>query len=407
MATNCTSVLELTCPPLPVVRMAFIGLGRRGMKALDRYLHIEGTEIKVFSDLQQENLDKAHDMLARDGQRTAADCYCGPDVWKEVCQRPDIDLIYICTEWNSHATIAAYAMRHGKHVAVEVPAATDVASCWNLVKTAEETRRHCLMLENCCYDAFALTTHHMAEIGLLGDITHCEGAYIHDLRRLFEKERHEGFQQSSWMEKNCSEHGGNPYPTHGMGPIGLLLNLHRGDRLDYLVSLTENARTHTACGHINCTLLKTVKGRSILLTHDVTTPRPYSRSQVTCGTHGFTQKYPVATFMLEGMDIPAVDKDAEAMLKKYRHPVTARWGEEAHRRNMSNEMNYVMDCRLIYCLRNGLPLDMDVYDAAEWSCIAELSKESAQNGSRPVAIPDFTSGQWDVLARHRFHMAEK
>ena len=107
------------------------------------------------------------------------------------------------------------------------------------------------------------------------------------------------------------------------------------------------------------------------------------------------RKYPVPCIALEpNGDTPLEGKALEEVLSRYKHPFSATIGEEAHRRGLPNEMNYVMDYRLIYCLRNGLPLDMDVYDAAEWSCITELSEKSVLNGSIPVEIPDFTRGAW-------------
>ena len=392
-------VLELTAPPIPHVRIALIGRGRRGMKALDRYLFIAGAEIRLLVDISPEKLNQANAILQ--GKGIHADCDSEPDGWKRACERKDIDLIYLCTEWSNHASIAIYAMEQGKHVAVEVPAVTTVADAWSLVHTAERTRRHCFMLENCCYDPFSLTTIQLAKEGLLGTITHCEGAYIHDLRKIFEEERVKNHTEEPWMEQNCIRHGGNPYPTHGMGPIGLLLDLHRGDRLDYLVSLSSCIDSIN--GHLNNTLLHTVKGRSILIQHDVSTPRPYSRLQTVCGTKGFIQKYPLPTIQLDSQEKALTYPDTEVFVQQHEHPVTQYWGHESRRLNMPNEMNYVMDCRLIYCLQNGLPLDIDVYDAAEWSCISELSELSARQGSKPIEIPDFTSGNWQLLKGHRFH----
>jgi predicted dehydrogenase len=278
-------------------------------------------------------------------------------------------------------------MEQGKHVAIEVPAATTVDECWQLVDTAERTRRHCFMLENCCYDTFHLATLTMVERGMLGTLTHLEGAYIHDLRDKYEADGPKG-----WMARLCGEHKGNPYPTHGIGPVCQLLNIHRGDRLDYLVSLTPAAHVpHDVC--VNNTLIRTVNGKTILLQYDVTTPRPYSRMQTVCGTRGFVQKYPRRCIMLDGQE-PVKGDAVEPILAEYTNPHIARIQEEGYRLGVPNIMNYTMDRRLIECLHRGLPLDIDVYDAAEWSCIAELSERSAQNGGIPVKIPDFTRAKW-------------
>lgn len=368
----------MIAPPIPHVRIALIGLGQRGMKTLERYAYIQGASIVCIADIDSEKLSLANTLLQESG-RPIARTYPGAEGWKEICQQPDIDLVYICTDWSTHCKMAVTAMEAGKHVAVEVPAAETVEECWQLVNTSERTQRHCFMTENCCYDNFALATLEMKRQGLLGDITHCEGAYIHRIENL----------SASWMEQSCAQHGGNPYPTHGIGPIGQLLGLHRTDRMEYLVSLTSDSKNK-----VNSTLIRTVNGVSILLQLDVTTPRPYSRLQTVCGTKGFIQKYPLPTIQLDGEDQPTIGDDALRKAENYFNSPTAQLWQKGHELGVPNEMNFTMDSRLIYCLQNGLPLDIDVYDAAEWSCLAELSRQSAQSGSIPVRIPDFTRGRW-------------
>lgn len=280
--------------------------------------------------------------------------------------------------------MAVEAMRCGKHVAVEVPAATTVEECFELVRTAEETRRHCFMTENCCYDWFSLAALGLRDAGFFGTITHCEGAYIHDWRKRF-SEGSRGAQ--TWYKTSCW-HGGNPYPTHGIGPIAQLLGIHRGDRLCHLVSVTgQAAGEESLLGHGNMTLLTTERGVTILLQFDGTTPRPYSRIQTVCGTEGFVRKYPLVQVQRES-DLHEGEA-AEAFLLKYMRGHAAELWCEGRERGVPNEMNYAMDCRLIHCLRCGLPLDIDVYDAAEWSCLAELTQISARRGGERVDIPDF------------------
>lgn len=379
-------VLQLVCPALPTVRIGFIGLGNRGMATLRRYLVIEGVEIVALCDINPDNMAQAKDLL-RQAKANTPMIYETNDGWEQLCKHPDIDLIYICTDWLTHTPMACYAMEQNKHVAIEVPAATTVNECWQLVNTAERTRKHCFMLENCCYDTFHQATLTMTHQGILGTLTHLEGAYIHDLRDKYEADGPKG-----WMGRLCGQHKGNPYPTHGIGPVCQLLGIHRTDRLDYLVSLTPSTDApHDTC--INNTLIRTEKGKTILLQYDVTTPRPYSRMQTVCGTRGFVQKYPRRCIMLDGCE-PIKGDAVEPLITQYTHPEIAQIQEEGKKRNVPNIMNYTMDRRLIHCLRQGLPLDIDVYDAAEWSCIAELSEQSALNGGIPVKIPDFTKGQW-------------
>lgn len=391
-------VLNLRCEAIPVVRIAFIGMGNRGLATLKRYMMLEGVEFVAICDLNPENIQKAEEII-RGSVHQDCRMYTGTEDWMQICRAPHIDLIYICTDWNAHAAMAIEAMTCGKHVAVEVPLAMTVEDCWRIVDTAEKTQRHCFMLENCCYDPFALMTLRMAQDGLLGDITHCEGAYIHDLRDRYHADSSNGGYFNGWMSEYCQGFQGNPYPTHGLGPIAQLLNIHRGDRLKYLVSMP--GKTEAGNPMINNTLIRTELGVSILLQYDVSTPRPYSRLQTTCGTKGFTQKYPQPCVRI---DAQPEELETAHFLDTYRHPLSATLGEEGKAVGATNEMNYIMDRRLIYCLQNGLPLDMDVYDAAEWSCITQLSALSAAQGGCPVEIPDFTRGRWQLLSGFRFHM---
>lgn len=375
---------QLRCAPLPVVRIGFIGLGARGLKTVERYTDIAGAEIKYLADLSAEATERANRLLALSG-RPLARCFSGADAWREVCRQDDVDLVYICTDWATHAEMAIGAMEQGKHVAVEVPLATTVEDCWRVVRTAERTGRHCFMTENCCYDWFHLATLALSEAGELGTITHCEGAYIHDWRGLFKEGEGRGFYEESVRQ------GGNPYPTHAIGPIAQILGFHRHDRMVRLVSMTGQAAGHDSpLGHTNTTLITTERGATVMLQFDGTTPRPYSRLQTVCGTRGFVQKYPIPTVQTEqGL---REDKHAEDFMKRHLTTETARAWKEGNRLGVSNEMNYAMDRRLIYCLQQGLPLDIDVYDAAEWSCLAELTRLSAEQGGAPVEIPDFTQG---------------
>lgn len=388
---------QLRCAPLPVVRIGFIGLGARGLKTVERYTDIAGAEIKCLADLSAEATERANRLLALSG-RPVARLYSGEDAWREVCRQDDIDLVYICTDWATHAEMAIEAMEQGKHVAVEVPLATSIEDCWRVVRTAERTRRHCFMTENCCYDWFHLATLALAESGELGTITHCEGAYIHDWRSLFdeahsdasESEKGSPSPRMNFYEESVRQ-GGNPYPTHAIGPIAQILGFHRHDRMVRLVSMTgQAAGPESPLGHTNTTLITTERGATVMLQFDGTTPRPYSRLQTVCGTRGFVQKYPTPTVQTEqGL---REDKHAEDFMMRHLTTETAQAWKEGHRLGVSNEMNYAMDRRLIYCLQKGLPLDIDVYDAAEWSCLAELTRLSAEQGGAPVDVPDFTLG---------------
>lgn len=409
------SVLGLRTAPMDVVRVGFIGLGMRGPGAVERFTHIDGVEIRALCDLYPERVDSAQRILQRCGFPEAA-AYSGEEGWKQLCERDDIDLVYIVTPWLLHTPMAVYAMEHGKHVAVEVPAAMSLDECWQLVDTAERTQRHCMMLENCVYDFFELTTLNMAHHGLFGEILHVEGSYIHNLEPFWD------FYQGNWRLDFDQKHRGDVYATHGLGPACQLLDIHRGDRMNYLVAMDtpsvnglKTARGKMgaetfANGDHTLTLIKTEKGRTIHLQHNVYTPRPYSRMYQLTGTEGFANKYPVEGYafrpeQLAGSGVPDhenlsshsfVPEAVKArLMERYKHPIVLDIEAKAREVGGHGGMDFIMDYRLVYCLRHGLPLDQDVYDAAEWSCMGALTAASIEHNSAPVAVPDFTRGDWN------------
>ncbi|MCF0173149.1 MAG: Gfo/Idh/MocA family oxidoreductase [Bacteroidales bacterium] len=416
-------MLGFALEPMDTVRVAFVGVGMRGGDAVARYTHIDGVKIVALCDLYPDRVEKAQQTLANAGFPAAAS-YSGEDGWKELCQRDDIDLVYVTTGWQMHVPISLYAMEHGKNVACEVPIAYSVEDCWKLVNTAEKTRRHCMMLENCIYDNFEMTALNMAQQGLFGEIIHTEGAYIHNLEPFWDE------YADNWRMEFNQSHGGDVYPTHGFGPCCNVLNIHRGDKLNYLVSMsTESINGKAlaqkkmgveeyACGDHQVTLVMTEKGKSMEIQHNVYTPRPYNRMYQLTGTEGFANKYPIEGFTLREANLSDSLKCGyesinehkflpveirEALMKAYQHPIYKEIGEVARKVGGHGGMDYVMDYRLIYCLRHGLPLDQDVYDAAEWCCIGELSAVSDANGSMPVRVPDFTRGRWNKLDGLKFY----
>jgi hypothetical protein len=373
-------------------------------------MQVEGVEIKALCDLLPERAKKANEMVKKEGRPEAVE-YSGEEGWKKLCERDDIDLVYTCTPWLLHTPICIYAMKHGKHVVTEVPAALTIKDCWDLVNTSEATRRHCMMLENCCYDFFELATLNMARQGLLGEILHAECAYIHDLRSL-KFDTKNGYQ-GMWRLKEAVKHTGNLYPTHGLGPVAQIMSINAGDKFDYLTSMSTNqfgmsiyanekfgadsaeAKTKYKLGDMNTTLVKTNKGHTIMIQHDTTSPRPYSRIHILSGTKGIAMKYPQQQLALEPGAHSWLAKDKyDEVMNKYEHPLSKRMGEMAKKVGGHGGMDFIMDYRLIYCLRNGLPLDQSVYDAAAWSSIVELSEISTTNKSKSVEVPDFTRGTW-------------
>ncbi|MBS5979520.1 MAG: Gfo/Idh/MocA family oxidoreductase [Dysgonomonas mossii] len=420
-----TDVLELRTDPLPTVRVAFIGLGMRGPGAVNRMTHIPGVEIVALCDVEQKNTERTNKMLEGRGFPKAQEFYGDTAVWRKVTALPNVDLIYVATDWKSHATIGVQAMKDGKHVAIEVPAAMTMGEIWALINTSEQTRKHCMQLENCVYDFFELTTLNMVQQGLLGEVVHGEGAYIHGLQPFWDE------YWNNWRMDYNEKHRGDVYPTHGLGPVCQAMNIHRGDKLNYLVSVDAKQIssinylkekrgediTEFRNGEHTSTLISTEKGKSILIEHNVNSPRPYSRMFQLTGTKGFANKYPIQGYALNAGELDAElsknhenlnahsfvpDDVRKALMEKYKHPIAKDIEEQAKQVGGHGGMDFIMDYRLIYCLQRGLPLDMDVYDLAEWCCLIPLTEISLDNNSAPVEIPDFTRGSWNKLKELKF-----
>ncbi|TVR73735.1 MAG: gfo/Idh/MocA family oxidoreductase [Marinilabiliales bacterium] len=397
-------------PRLETVRVGLIGVGSRGFGALRRHVRIEGLQITALADLDPARVNRGREFVRDHGHDPAV--YSGSeDAWKGLCERDDVDLVYICTPWHLHTPNSVYAMENGKHAATEIPAAQTMDECWQLVETSERTRRHCIMLENVCYDFFEMMTLNMARQGFFGEIIHGEGAYIHDLMDMnFSKTAY----ANMWRLEENSRRNGSLYPMHGLGSVAQIMDVNYGDRMDYLVSLSSNdfmmgRRAEELAtedefwqdyagrdyrGNINTTLIKTSNGRSIMIQHDVSSPRPYTRIHLISGTKGIARKWPSPARIATSHHGWLPDEEFRKLEEQYTPEITKRVGEMARQVGGHGGMDTLMDWRLIDCLRNGLPLDMDVYDAAAWSSIIPLSEWSVANRSMPVDIPDFTAGAW-------------
>jgi len=397
-------------PKLETVRIGFIGLGNRGPGAVERMSNIEGVKITALCDKNPAGVERGQQILEKHGLPKAKEYTNSEDVWKELCESPDVDLVYIATPWDLHTPMCVYAMENGKHAATEVPAAGTVEEAWQLVVTSERTKKHCMMLENCCYDFFELLTLNMARQGFFGEIVHTEGAYIHDLlQNNFDK----GSYSDMWRLKENQQRNGNLYPTHGLGPVCQVLNVNRGDKMDYLTSMStddfqmgkmaaelaakdgfyEQFNTDSYRGNMNTTTIRTNKGKTIMIQHDVTSPRPYSRIHLVSGTEGIARKYPTPGKIAKGHSWFS-DDEMKVLEEQYTPEIVKLVGEMARKVGGHGGMDFIMDWRLIDCLRNGIPLDEDVYDAALWSVVGPLSEWSVANRSDSIDVPDFTNGSW-------------
>ncbi|WP_281514355.1 Gfo/Idh/MocA family protein [Phocaeicola sartorii] len=432
------SVLGLTTPKMEVVRVGFVGLGMRGPGAVSRFTHIPGTQIVALCDYEASRAENCQEILKKASMPKAA-IYSGETGYEELCKRNDIDLVYIAADWLHHFPIARCAMENGKNVAIEVPSAMTLQECWDLVNLSEKTRKHCMILENCCYDWYEMNTLNMAQQGVFGEIIRAQGAYIHDLSPFWEHYWKNGENDKlGWRLEYNMKHRGDVYATHGLGPVAQAMDIHRGDRVTTLVAMDTKSvigkelveqKTGKECndfrnGDHTTTLLRTANGKVIEIQHNVMTPQPYNRLYQLTGSKGFANKYPVEGYALDAKQLnasgvqPQIDNlnahgflpkaEMDALVEKYQHPILKKYGEIAKEVGGHGGMDFIMDSRLVYCLQNGLPLDMDVYDLAEWCCLAELGQISMDNGCAAVAFPDFTRGEWNVIKgyKHAYASAE-
>jgi hypothetical protein len=414
-------------PALSTVRVGVIGLGDRGSGAIERLSFIEGVEIKALADLRKVAVDASQKYLKDIGRPAAQEFSGDENVWKKLVELQDLDLIYICTPWVWHTPMAVYSMGKGKHTACEVPIARTIDEAWQLVETSERTKKHCMMLENCCYDFFELLTLNMARNGLFGDIIHGEGAYIHNLmgynfKKPIDDKQNDGAYTGMWRLKENATRNGNLYPTHGLGPICQVMNINRGDRMEYLSSMSTNDFTmgpnekilsandpffaewkdSKFRGNMNTTFIKTNLGKTIMVQHDVSSEQPYSRIHLVKGTQGMAVKYPKQMIALG--ESWAKEDEMINISEKYTPEIVNRVGELAKKVGGHGGMDFIMDWRLIDCLRNGLPLDQDVYDGALWSAVAPLSEWSVANRSQSIDVPDFTGGSWKTNKPHEINL---
>ncbi len=402
------------------IKVGFVGIGGRGTSAVNRIAQIPGVKIAALCDRNPERVQINLDNLAKKKYRSVPKAYVGDEAYKQLCDFGDCDIVYCATPWHLHQPVALRALNGGKIALVEVTSALTVEECWELVEASEKYQIPCMQLENCVYGEIELLELHLARLGKFGVINHVEGAYIHDLRAIIPSTGNKYNSEWVWRYGENMKYKGNRYPTHGLVPLCQTLGINRGDRFDYLVSLENGPHNvnyeafkkdflkdddprrkdpPAEMGDMNTTLIKTVNGKSIMVQHDVSSPRPYSRINLISGTKGIVRDYPFqCAFEDECFDQKAhawfSDEKAAEVRAKYMHPMWRDVSEMAKKVGGHGGMDFIMDLRWAFCLQNGLPLDMDVYDLAATSCLCELTETSVRNGSKPISIPDFTRGNW-------------
>jgi glycosyl hydrolase family 109/GFO/IDH/MocA oxidoreductase family protein len=405
-AQSTAQAAPFSAAPIEMVRIGYVGIGGQGSGHVRNLLGIPGCRITAVCDVRQERTEWATKQITAAGHPAPTAYTRGPRDFERLCETEQLDLVYNATPWEFHVPIMLAAMKNGKHTATEVPAAMTVDDCWAMVEAAEKLQKHCVLMENCNYDRMEMMVYNMVRQGLFGEILHAEGGYLHDLRSIKFADTGEGLWRRAWAMKV----NGNLYPTHGLGPVANCLDINRGDRFDYLVSMSGPSRglqawaaEHTPAdspkrreqyvlGDVNVSMIKTVRGRTIVVEHCTNLPRPYSRIHMVQGTKGLFQGYPNRVYV-EGRGKEDEWQEATEVAKQFEHPL---WKDLAERASGAGHggMDYIEDYRLIKCLREGRPTDMNVYDAAALSAVVELSTRSNAHKSAPLDVPDFTRGKW-------------
>ena len=395
------------------VRIAIVGTGLRGRSILSELLAIDGVHIVALADIAADKAERAVKMCTDAGVAAPAVYTNGERDFERLVARDDIDFVYTATPWEWHVPVMLAALRAGKHCGTECPTGVTLRDLWSLVDASERNRRHCLQLENCNYGYNEMLVNRMVHDGVFGDIQHGSAAYIHDLRTILFETRDEGLWRRDWHTRI----NGNLYPTHGLGPVAWYMDIHAGDRFDYLVSMSTEERGLTlhreatvpdrtdpkwreryVTGDLNTSLIRTVNGRTIVLQHDVASPRPYSRLNGVAGTKGVFEDYPPRIYV-EGQAGGHRFGPIDQWKTTHEHPLWTNIGELARRKGGHGGMDFVMMWRLVQCLREGQVPDFDVYDAAAWSAPLPLSQMSVAKGSQPMRFPDFTRGEWRSARR--------
>jgi predicted dehydrogenase len=389
------------------VRVGIVGTGLRGRSVLTELLGLEGVRIVALCDVVPEKVQMATKMITDKGQPAPAAYTKGNHAFEQLVARDDIDLVYTATPWEYHTPVMLAALAHGKHCGSECPIGTTLKDLWSLVDASEKARRHCMQLENCNYGYNEMLVNRMVHAGVFGDVLHAEAAYLHDLREILFENRDEGLWRRAWHTRANA----NLYPTHGLGPVSWYLDVHAGDRFDYLVSVSGPERGLSLhreetvkdksdpkwsekyiCGDLNSSIIKTAKGKTILLQHDVSNARPYTRHNRVMGTKGTFEDYPPRIY-IEGPGVPERWGPIDEWKTKFEHPLWTKLAAQASSGGHGG-MDFVMAYRLIECMHEGLAPDYDVYDAAAWSAPFPLTEMSVAKGSMPMKFPDFTRGEW-------------
>jgi hypothetical protein len=403
------------------VRLGFIGVGLRGQGHLELALHRADVEVVAICDIQQRMIDMSKELITKSGKPMPQIFFDGPHGYKKLLERKDIDAVIIATPWEWHTVMCLDAMNAKKYVGCEVITGMSVEECWELVHTSERTGMPLMMLENVCYRRDVMAVLNMVRQNVFGEVIHLQGGYQHDLRAVkFNNGKdpygggvefgEKAFSEASWRTQHSVLRDGDLYPTHGLGPVAMMIDINRGNRLTELVSYSSkgrglhdyivknagenhpNAKVGFKLGDIVTTMIKCARGETILLQHDTNLPRPYSLGFRVQGTNGLWMDVNNSIYV-EGKSKPHEWDDAQSWLDKYDHPLWKKYGNDASGAGHGG-MDWFVINAFIEAVKRKTNTPQDVYDAVTWSSITPLSETSIRLGGETVEIPDFTQGQW-------------
>jgi predicted dehydrogenase len=406
------------------VKIGFIGTGLRGQAHLSTVLKRDDVEIAGICDIDSRMLPMSKDIFKQSG-KTLPEVYTGDDyAYRKLLEIKGLDAVIISTPWEWHKLMIMDALAAGiKYIGTEVILGITLEDHWEVVRGAEKNNAQVMMLENACYRRDTLAIMNMVRQGLFGEMIHLQGGYQHDLRGVKFNDGvtpynsgaefgDKGFSEAKWRTNHSVHRNADLYPTHGVGPIAMMVDINRGNRFESLCSFSTKARglhnyivkkggeNHPntkalfKLGDVVTTQIKCANGETILLQHDTNLPRPYSLGFRVQGTNGIWMNLNNGIF-IEGQskyDHEHWD-DAKSWLDKYDHPLWKKWNQQAYLTGHDGIDFFVMH-GFIESVKRRKPTPMDVYDAAAWSAITPLSETSIDLGNQTVDFPDFTGGRW-------------
>lgn len=404
------------------VRLGFIGVGLRGQNHLDLALRRNDVEVIAICDVQQRMIDRSQSMIKKAGKPMPSVIMEGPYGYRKLLENKDIDAVVIATPWEWHTIMCIDSMNAKKYVGCEVITGMTVEECWELVHTSERTGMPLMMLENVCYRRDVMAVLNMVRQNVFGEIVHLQGGYQHDLREIKFNDGEiaqgggaefgeKGFSEAQWRTLHSVNRNGDLYPTHGIGPVAMMIDINRGNRLTELVSFASkarglheyvvktggenhpNAKVNFKLGDVVTTMIRCANGETILLQHDTNLPRPYSLGFRVQGTKGIWMDVNNSIY-IEGESKKAHSwEDTKAWFEKYDHPLWKKYGNDAAGAGHGGMDWFVLNA-FMESVKRKIPTPQDVYDAVTWSAITPLSETSIRLGGETVDFPDFTQGKW-------------